>query len=168
MLKSNKPIIYIGIDPGMNGAIATSCQGVVHAYKMPDGPKAIYSLLKTLKEKHIPVCCVERTGWHFPGNAIAASNKFTAHVAQIHACLEILNISYESIAPQKWMKEFLRKTTTLKHTNLDDQKQRDKLKRKRKNAIKDKAKKLFKDETITLTTSDAYGILWVLMENRKT
>jgi hypothetical protein len=64
--------------------------------------------------------------------------------AQLHACLEILNIDYEKIAAARWMKMFLDETISLTESEslgATEKQEKARLRRKRKNAIKDKVKK---------------------------
>jgi len=136
----------IAIDPGASGGIAWRDQeGHVHAENMPGTFPEIADRLRELRVGlGSPVCLIEKTGGYMPGNAGPASVKFGRHNGHLEMALYCMSIPTTQISPQKWMK----KVGVLP-----------KMKKDRKNKLKQIAATRFPHLSITLKTADALCLL---------
>lgn len=96
-------MIYIGIDPGKDGAIAAIvCREAKNPILFSEtGYRDFLSALEPENTK----CCLERVG-AMPGQGVTSMFKFGENFGFIQGLLVAYNISYELVTPQKWKKEF--------------------------------------------------------------
>lgn len=96
-------MIYIGIDPGKDGAMAFLYDKeppVLMAYDSQIYRKALSIGTETLCR-----CCLERVG-AMPGQGVTSMFKFGENYGFIQGLLTAYSIPYELVTPQKWKKEF--------------------------------------------------------------
>lgn len=97
-------MIYIGIDPGKDGAMA-----IIYPDEKPIiCPFAVDVYDKALQAAKIAgqsVCCLERVG-AMPGQGVTSMFKFGENFGFIQGILTSYGIPYELVTPQKWKKEF--------------------------------------------------------------
>jgi len=106
-------MIYIGIDPGKTGGIAIISDvqnNHISAIEMPINAKkeidvlSIYSYLLLYMGSNC-FCCIEKST-AMPKQGVVSMFKYGTTYGKLIAIIEILEISYEEIVPQKWKKEF--------------------------------------------------------------
>jgi len=141
----------IGIDPGQNGSISFyNCkENKLISRKMPDTSQDILELLKTYPADEC--FCYLESVHSMPGQGVASSFKFGKGFGALEMGLLALQISTETLSPQKWMKALGLGTCG------------DRSKTEWKNHLKSKAQQLFPANKFTLATADAalicmYGI----------
>lgn len=140
--------IYAGIDPGFSGAIALY-RDDIDGWKVINCPKELNEisdivliLLEMVKEGDFePVIAIEKV-WAQPNNAVRSAFKFGTNYGAWISALSMAGLSYIEVLPSKWQKEL----------NLP------KLKKSRKNVLKDHAKKIAEDIKVTLINADAIMI----------
>ena len=140
--------MIIAIDPGAGGGIAwRSPHETIHCVPMPATVSDIKAFLRALDGYSI-AAWTENVGGYMPGNSGPAAVKFARHVGNIEGLLVGLDIPFQRVAPQTWMKAL--------GTPPKD-------KTTRKNWIKSRMQERYPHLKITLKTSDALGILtWAL------
>lgn len=96
-------MIYIGIDPGKDGAMAVLWEdGKIDVIPFStDGYIEEMQHLYPLKSR----CCLERVG-SMPGQGVTSMFKFGENYGFIQGLLTAYCIPYELVTPQKWKKEF--------------------------------------------------------------
>lgn len=95
-------MIYIGIDPGKDGAMAVITP--TGEYIVPfslDG----YNLELRCLGAGDACCCLERVG-AMPGQGVTSMFKFGENFGFIQGLLTAFSIPYELVTPQKWKREF--------------------------------------------------------------
>lgn len=103
-------MIYIGIDPGRNGAIALLGNSpestVVYPYSAENFIKPLRSMAAAwqFSEEKV-IACVEHVN-AMPGQGVVSMFNFGQNFGYIRGMLEALQIPYELVRPQKWKKEF--------------------------------------------------------------
>lgn len=152
--------VLIAIDPGASGAIAVrDGEGRVYVDAMPDTLADIANELVDIRASatnhetlhaHIH-CYIEDAGYHVAGNNASASCKFARHCGALDMALVCMQIPFESVRPQSWMKHF----GTLP-----------KDKKARKNRIKELMQRRYPNLKVTLTSSDALALLTWAIEKR--
>ena len=97
-------MIYIGIDPGKDGAMAMlfNTSGVPEIWGF-DIEAYRYAL--ELYGNNPAKCCLERVG-AMPGQGVTSMFKFGENFGFIQGLLVAYSIPYELVTPQKWKKEF--------------------------------------------------------------
>lgn len=96
-------MIYIGIDPGKDGAMAFLQEEeppIVITFDMELYNRALYE-----GWHHVCKCCLERVG-AMPGQGVTSMFKFGENFGFIQGLLTAYSIPYELVTPQKWKKEF--------------------------------------------------------------
>jgi hypothetical protein len=78
--------LYIGIDPGANGGIASYNGKELHTIKCPSGGKAMA---------------------HFPHDARNSAFKFGMNYGMWHGIVGALRLSYCEVTPQKWQAYYI-------------------------------------------------------------
>ena len=137
--------IYAGIDPGFSGAIALY-RDDIDGWKVINCPKELYQipdivliLLEMVKEGDFePVIAIEKV-WAQPNNAVRSAFKFGTNYGAWISALSMAGLPYIEVLPSKWQKEL----------------KLPKLKKSRKNVLKDHAKKVAEDIKVTLINADA-------------
>ena len=140
--------IYAGIDPGFSGAIALY-RDDIDGWKVINCPKELNEipdivliLLEMVKEGDFePVIAIEKV-WAQPNNAVRSASKFGTNYGAWISALSMAGLPYVEVLPSKWQKEL----------------KLPKLKKSRKNILKDHAKKIAEDIKVTLINADAIMI----------
>ena len=139
--------IYIGIDPGANGAIA-----FINAIRPDD---VLVSVLP-VKKTHVSILasCLEDVGdkdsfamielvHSMPGQGVRSSFNFGVSFGMLEGFIIASGVPYDRVSPQKWQKEFgLYKLP-------------DETKTAKKNRHKELAQELFPTLKVTHATADA-------------
>lgn len=95
-------MIYVGIDPGKNGALACITEDAVSVVKFDEADyRAILGAVSGKKA----VCALEHVG-AMPGQGVTSMFHFGENFGYIRGLLEANGIAYELVRPQKWKKEF--------------------------------------------------------------
>lgn len=100
-------MIYIGIDPGKDGAMAiieTIEKEIQLVYVVVFSENQYKKELESISDIQC-VCCLERVG-AMPGQGVTSMFKFGENYGFIQGLLKAYGISYEVVTPQKWKKEF--------------------------------------------------------------
>ena len=147
-------MIIIGIDPGAKGGVAiydeTKDKMVLH--KCPETPKEMAAIINTAKVKNKNVFCVIEKVHAFPTDARSSAFKFGCNFGKWLGILGAYDIQTIEVTPQTWMKPL---------------QPLPKIKRERKNELKQIAINLFPENKITLSTSDAALIVVWYVNNEK-
>lgn len=96
-------MIYIGIDPGKDGAMAVIWEfgGVEIVPFSCAGYKEMIQQCPNIECR----CCLERVG-AMPGQGVTSMFKFGENFGFIQGLMTAYGIPYELVTPQKWKKEF--------------------------------------------------------------
>lgn len=140
--KVEKPMRILGIDPGSAGSIAVIDFNATSVHKMPETPKDLLELLKSLKTDNC-LCILERVGG-LPGMGGSPMFNFGKGFGYIEMALIATEITTFDITPQKWQKEFQIGTTKSKVGST-----------KWKGLLKAKAQQIFPTIKMTLWAADA-------------
>lgn len=99
--------VYVGIDPGKKGAMAIMgySNTTGERYMMKIIPFDPQEYIKTLKQFHIATCCIEQVH-ALHGNGITSSFSFGQTYGWLLGILDALGISYQTISPQRWKREY--------------------------------------------------------------
>lgn len=97
-------MIYIGIDPGKDGALAFIEPEPVGISVYPFDEGTYAELLQSASGFSCR-CCLERVG-AMPGQGVTSMFKFGENFGFIQGLLSAFYIPYELVTPQKWKKEF--------------------------------------------------------------
>ena len=141
------------IDPGASGGLALwdSYDKTIALYKMPDGMTEQVALIEELGKG--AKAYIEKVGTYVPGNSATAAVKFARHCGHLEAALYCFGIPSAQVAPGVWMKVLGRLP---------------KKKSERKSAIKERLQRMYPYLKLTLSTSDALGMMrWALSEEGK-
>ena len=97
-------MIFVGIDPGLSGAIAILEDGKLTVHSCPETVADQWELLR-----HIPAREAQATIEHvhaFPGQGIVSTGKFLANYGSWLGMLAASLIPYIQVAPTVWQKTF--------------------------------------------------------------
>ena len=135
-------MIIIGIDPGAKGGVAIydEAKDKMILHKCPETPKEMAAIILTAKVKGKNVLCVIEKVHAFPTDARSSAFKFGCNFGKWLGILGAYDIQTIEVTPQTWMKPL---------------QPLPKIKRERKNELKQIAINLFPENKITLSTSDA-------------
>ncbi len=167
-------VVYLGIDPGLSGGIAsihtrgynapTVC---VLAERMPDTEHDTFALLLSLPPNAAKHAVIEKVGGYVRGSEAkgqhgGASNgsamfKFGASYGGLRMALVAASIPFEEVAPATWQKAL----------NIPYRDKKKESKSQFKNRLKSKAQQLFPSEKVTLATADALLLAWYCREKRE-
>lgn len=112
---------------------------------MPEGMSAQIDAIRAIAANfHGLKAVIENVGFHRPGNSAVATAKFARHVGHIEAALYTLGVPTITVTPTKWMSALGTMPAN---------------KRERKNAIKERAARMFPHLSVTLKISDALGMM---------
>lgn len=133
----------MGIDPGKSGAIIVIGEDrqVKATYKMPEDSSELLSIFEGHKD--VDFCVLERVHG-MPGMGGTQMFTFGKNYGHIEMALMATKIPFETVTPQKWMKEYQMTKKKFGET-----------KTQWKNRLKSLAIKLFPKEKVTLATADA-------------
>ena len=161
-------MMIIGIDVGKNGGIAIWMNDKYNSIKMPETTADMYSYLSKCKDmaksKNVSIRAYLELVHAMPNEGVKSAFSFGKNFGELQGILTSLEISFETVSPQKWMNVIGKPTyPTLNEHQKDDPESEKKMKTKRKtlrkNYYKDKAQKLFPDTKVTLATADALLIM---------
>ena len=108
-------MIYIGIDPGKDGAAAMLWPDQTPA-AIPFDKESYKTALKRVEQSLEPaICCLERVTAR-PGQGVVSMFRFGENYGFIQGLLVAYSIPYELVTPQKWKKEF--QVTSDKNTSI--------------------------------------------------
>lgn len=96
-------MIYIGIDPGKDGAIAFLYEEETPVIMTFDCE--LYTKALSIGTESTCRCCLERVS-AMPGQGVTSMFKFGENFGFIQGLLTAYSIPYELVTPQKWKKEF--------------------------------------------------------------
>ena len=135
-------MIIIGIDPGAKGGIAIydEAEHEMILHKCPETPKEMAAIINTAKVKDKNTFCVIEKVHAFPTDARSSAFKFGCNFGKWVGILGAYDIPTLEVTPQVWMRDF---------------QPLPKIKKERKNELKQIAINLFPKNKITLSTSDA-------------
>lgn len=100
-------MIYIGIDPGKNGALAAIDRGTSageKVFSIPFNGESYRDMLRVLAQEKC-VCALEQVG-AMPGQGVTSMFNFGENFGFIRGLLEAYSIPYQTVRPQKWKKEY--------------------------------------------------------------
>lgn len=98
-------MIYIGIDPGVSGALAVLSEGR-EAQVMTWDPEAYRDALRAVSVAgEGAVACLEKVS-AMPKQGVTSMFNFGENFGYIRGLLEANGIPYELVTPKKWQKEF--------------------------------------------------------------
>ena len=143
-------MIIIGIDPGAKGGIAIydEAEHEMILHKCPETPKEMAAIINTAKVKDKNAFCVIEKVHAFPTDARSSAFKFGCNFGKWLGILGAYDIPTLEVTPQVWMRDF---------------QPLPKIKRERKNQLKQIAINLFPENKITLSTSDAaLMVVWYI------
>ena len=143
-------MIIIGIDPGAKGGVAIydEAEHKMILHKCPETPKEMAAIINTAKIKDNNVFCVIEKVHAFPTDARSSAFKFGCNFGKWLGILGAYDIPTLEVTPQVWMRDF---------------QPLPKIKRERKNELKQIAINLFPENKITLSTSDAaLMVVWYI------
>ena len=143
MAKTGK-MVYVGIDPGINGGICLIFpDSKIHHIEIHKCPATIRDMADILDDWIDPsatVRAVIEKVHAFPGQGVTSTFNFGKNFGIWLGILNGLRIPYVEVSPQKWMKVYGSMP---------------KDKKDRKNHLKGLAQSLYPQEKITLKTADA-------------
>lgn len=97
-------MIYMGIDPGKDGAMAVVLENGSVEITVFDRDR-YRNLLEYWSDSSEIRCCLERVG-AMPGQGVTSMFKFGENFGFIQGLLTAYGIPHELVTPQKWKKEF--------------------------------------------------------------
>ena len=147
-------MIIIGIDPGAKGGVAIydEAKDKMILHKCPETPKEMAAIINIAKVKDKNVFCVIEKVHAFPTDARSSAFKFGCNFGKWLGILGAYDIQTIEVTPQTWMKPL---------------QPLPKIKRERKNQLKQIAINLFPENKITLSTSDAALMVVWYVNNEK-
>ena len=100
--------IYIGIDPGINGGIATINNNFVQAYKMPQTIRDLWELIHEIKStaelENYSITAALESVWSSPQMGVKSAFTFGNGFGHLEMALTALGVPYERVRPQAWQK----------------------------------------------------------------
>ena len=97
-------MIYIGIDPGKDGALAVIFDGMDEIMVFPYGEREYINTLQNLSGHNAKTCLEHVTA--MPKQGVTSMFSFGENFGYIRGLLEANGIPYELVRPHKWKKEF--------------------------------------------------------------
>jgi Holliday junction resolvasome RuvABC endonuclease subunit len=100
--------IYIGIDPGINGGIATINNNFVQAYKMPQTIRDLWELIHEIKStaelENYSITAALESVWSSPQMGVKSAFTFGNGFGHLEMALTALGVPYERVRPAMWQK----------------------------------------------------------------
>lgn len=97
---------FLGIDPGMSGAIAIidrNHQNLVHTIEYKKQPEKEIGFLVAEKASFVRFACLEAVH-AFPGQGVSTTFTFGANFGFYRGLLAALQIEYALVSPMKWQR----------------------------------------------------------------
>lgn len=153
----SESMIYVGIDPGANGAIVfgSSEDRTLAIYKMPETEAETWNVFKNfrLPRLHPIVAVIERVGGYVQGKDFVAGSSamfnFGMGYGRLLMALTAAEIPYSQVTPQKWQKA-LGISPRIGKGETDTQ---------FKNRLRDVAQQIYPYNKVTLQIADALLLL---------
>lgn len=140
-------MLFIGIDPGSSGGIATinTLTKTAAAIAMPETERDVWLLFDGIRAAHAGACFAYIERVHSsPQMGVVSAFKFGRNVGVVYMALVCAGIPFEDITPQSWQKAM--GCTQPKRVEFG---------KKDKNITKRRAQALFPEMTITHAKADA-------------
>lgn len=109
-------IIYLGFDPGKDGAMAYVGRGVL-ADAIAFDPARYIETIKSLKAEFAGLFAVVEHVGAMPGQGVTSCFSFGSSFGWLQGVLDALGVPYELVRPQKWKKVF--SCTSDKNTSIE-------------------------------------------------
>ncbi len=136
--------IFLGVDPGASGGLATIRGRRVELFQMPKTEKDIWNLIRQFRSLST-VCILEKVWGHIgQGQPGSAMFNFGMGYGLLKMALTGTGIPFEEVVPRAWQKAL--SISSRKKTETKTQ---------WKNRLKATAQKLFPRVEVTLATCDA-------------
>lgn len=97
-------MIYIGIDPGKDGALAVIFGGMDETVLVPFDEQEYTNVLQNLAGRPVKAC-LEHVG-AMPGQGVTSMFSFGENFGFIQGLLTACGVPYQLVRPQRWKKEF--------------------------------------------------------------
>ena len=102
--------VFIGIDPGAKGSLATMTEGnVLNAIRLVPWADDLAPYIEALKVREGTdqqvFCALEHVG-AMPGQGVTSMFNFGRNFGMIIGMLTTLKVPFELVRPQRWQKEF--------------------------------------------------------------
>lgn len=110
--------IYIGVDPGINGGLATIGSGIFDVVPMPETRKQAFDWLKSVATPQYRVIAVVEKVASRPGQGVASMFKFGKGVGEVLGILTALRCEIIEPTPQAWKKVMLAGTDKSKDASI--------------------------------------------------
>ena len=103
-------MIYLGIDPGAKGALASIDENNKVLFAVPMSRENLVNYIKNLRNditerNDAVIACVEKVG-AMPGQGVTSMFSFGKSAGFIEGVLESFQIPYQLVPPQTWKKSF--------------------------------------------------------------
>lgn len=115
-MNSNDDIVFLGFDPGKDGAMAFIGPHVYPTVFGFDKRTYVYWLKNLLEDGSRLFAVVEHVN-AMPGQGVTSCFSFGENFGWLQGVLDTLGVSYELVRPQKWKKEF--SCTSDKNTSIE-------------------------------------------------
>ena len=130
--------IIIAVDPGKSGALATietKKGGQLKVFNCPqdNDPIKMANIVKKAIGRHKKVDVIMENVWAFPGDSSSSAFKFGTNYGIWQGIFGVHNLSYQKVTPQTWQKAYAPLS---------------KIKKERKNELKEIAKSFYKKATL--------------------
>lgn len=101
---------YMGIDPGKKGGVSVIDKYMKVCFSMempltPAGNIDVLALARLIEMGEYYFCAIEKAQ-SMPGQGIVSTFNYGKGYGQLLSFLQIFNINYVEVTPQKWKKEF--------------------------------------------------------------
>lgn len=141
--------VYIGVDPGQVGGIASICVGtrlqIVEAVPMPATELDVWMVLENVDWKDAQGCKAIIEKVHsFPGQGVSSTFKFGVGYGGLRMALTASRIPFEAISPNRWQRGLGIRPKKKSETTA-----------RWKNHLRGIAQQLFPKVDVTLKTADA-------------
>ena len=133
-------MIFIGVDPGKSGGVACiDDENNMQCFRFPKDLSSLVSTMKIIRK--IDKCFAKLELVHsFPNQGVKSTFTFGENYGIWQGILSTLDIKYSKVTPRKWMA----------HYGVLP-----KVKKDRKNRLKDIAQRAYPDTKVTLYVADA-------------
>ncbi len=137
-------VLYLGIDPGASGGLATIHGRSVELFQMPRTDRDLWNLVRQFRSLSTTTVLEKVWGHIGSGQPGSAMFNFGANYGSLKMALTAAGIPFEEIVPRTWQKAL--SVSPRKKTETKTQ---------WKNRLKAKAQQLFPQVDVTLATCDA-------------